>query len=467
MHEVEEDDSFLLASIEGISGPHHLSSRTTSSSSSPTSISTSANNAIENHRDFTSSSTKRKRLLGEEEGEAAEETDERRSNKKGKEKTSKAAKTKANSNNVEQKKGKEEKKKRTKKTAPEEDLLVLIDDHLVNEKGGTEYTSVCQRPDKDKPPVQYEVRALPIRNSIEWRTSFGVDDDDDGDDDGDDDDQEQDYTRRVRRRREVGQVLVRYSGAEFGRLVRDRGLRDEVRKIRAVHGDKVLTIVIEGLHSFLAQETRRTNRARKDGASRENENDGDTSSESYSDGSDEETTRCRGGRTNNGKTGDGAGRRVTPSLVDEAVVWLQIEAKCHVRRTDGPPESAGYMYRLTSAIANAPYRQESSFATFCAEATGKRSARTSTPQETWIRQLQQINKVSVGVAMAIADKYPTFRSLMSAYQNDSLKEQDKELLLQDIKVGSATTSKDRRVGPALSKRIYLVFTDEDGSQKVN
>jgi hypothetical protein len=38
-------------------------------------------------------------------------------------------------------------------------------------------------------------------------------------------------------------------------------------------------------------------------------------------------------------------------------------------------------------------RQESSFATFCAEATGKRSARTSTPQETWIRQLQQINKV--------------------------------------------------------------------------
>jgi hypothetical protein len=41
------------------------------------------------------------------------------------------------------------------------------------------------------------------------------------------------------------------------------------------------------------------------------------------------------------------------------------------------------------------------------------------------------------------------------------------LLLQDIKVGSATSSKDRRVGPALSKRIYLVFTDEDGSQKVN
>jgi hypothetical protein len=89
----------------------------------------------------------------EDEDEAEEETDERRSNKKGKEKTSKAAKTKANNGNVEQKKGKETKQnqQRTKKTAPEEDLLVLIDEHLVSEKGGAEYTSVCQRPDKDKP----------------------------------------------------------------------------------------------------------------------------------------------------------------------------------------------------------------------------------------------------------------------------------------------------------------------------
>mgnify|MGYP001039541985 CR=1 FL=1 len=111
-------------------------------------------------------------------------------------------------------------------------------------------------------PVQYEVRALPIRNSIEWRTSFGVDDDDEDDNEDDDDDQEQDYMRRARRR-EGGQVLVRYSGAEFGRLVRDRGLRDEVRKIRAVHGDKVLTIVIEGLHSFLAQEKRRARKGNR------------------------------------------------------------------------------------------------------------------------------------------------------------------------------------------------------------
>jgi hypothetical protein len=41
--------------------------------------------------------------------------------------------------------------------------------------------------------------------------------------------------------------------------------------------------------------------------------------------------------------------------------------------------------------------------------------------------VRRVRQVSVGIATAIADKYPTFRSLMSAYQNDSLKEQDKVL----------------------------------------
>jgi hypothetical protein len=40
-------------------------------------------------------------------------------------------------------------------------------------------------------------------------------------------------------------------------------------------------------------------------------------------------------------------------------------------------------------------------------------------------------------------------------------------MLQDIKIGSAVTSKDRRVGPALSKKIYHVFTDDDGTHKVS
>jgi len=62
----------------------------------------------------------------------------------------------------------------------------------------------------------------------------------------------------------VDHVLVKYSGAEFGRLARERSLlREEVQKIKAAHPHKKVTILIEGLKSFLAQETRRLNRALK------------------------------------------------------------------------------------------------------------------------------------------------------------------------------------------------------------
>jgi hypothetical protein len=68
--------------------------------------------------------------------------------------------------------------------------------------------------------------------------------------------------KRSRKTKEVRQVLVRYSGTEFGRLVRDRGLRDEVRRIRAVHGDKTLIFLLEDLKSLFARETRRNKGAR-------------------------------------------------------------------------------------------------------------------------------------------------------------------------------------------------------------
>lgn len=42
-----------------------------------------------------------------------------------------------------------------------------------------------------------------------------------------------------------------------------------------------------------------------------------------------------------------------------------------------------------------------------------------------------------------------------------------ELLLQDIKINAVVGSKGRKVGPSISKKIYHVFTDEDGTIKVN
>ena len=53
---------------------------------------------------------------------------------------------------------------------------------------------------------------------------------------------------------------------------------------------------------------------------------------------------------------DAARMRVTKKKLDSAAVWLQVNMKFHIRMTKDVAESSLYVLRLTTAIANAPYR---------------------------------------------------------------------------------------------------------------
>lgn len=66
-------------------------------------------------------------------------------------KSSKEKKTKTKTKN----------KRKRRKLAPEDHVLVLLDIHLLNEKGGDEYISVCKNPEKDKRSSSLPCLALP------------------------------------------------------------------------------------------------------------------------------------------------------------------------------------------------------------------------------------------------------------------------------------------------------------------
>lgn len=59
---------------------------------------------------------------------------------------------------------------------------------------------------------------------------------------------------------------------------------------------------------------------------------------------------------------DAARLRVTKKKIDSAAVWLQVNMKFHIRMTKDVAESSLYVLRLTTAIANAPYRYHTPFA---------------------------------------------------------------------------------------------------------
>ncbi|KFO08340.1 putative crossover junction endonuclease EME2, partial [Balearica regulorum gibbericeps] len=157
----------------------------------------------------------------------------------------------------------------------------------------------------------------------------------------------------------------------------------------------------------------------------------------------------------------------------QALVLLQLWGNMEVLFLDTWQEFGQHVSALTKAIAKRPYnwsvcrRQlESQELPFCAAgawASGVRVEKDGTGLwQVWKRQIQQFNRVSPATAAAIAEAYPSPSLLLQAYQECSTGD-EKRLLLSDIPVKSDISGKDRRVGPDLSRRIYLfmVSTDPD------
>ncbi|NXW09920.1 EME2 endonuclease, partial [Fregetta grallaria] len=151
-----------------------------------------------------------------------------------------------------------------------------------------------------------------------------------------------------------------------------------------------------------------------------------------------------------------------------ALVVLQLWGNIEVLFLDTWQEFGQHVSVLTKAIAKRPYKRqlESQELPFCAAgawASGVRVEKDGTGLwQVWKRQIQQFNRVSPATAAAIAEAYPSPSLLLQAYEECST-EDEKRLLLSDIPVKSDVGEKDRRVGPDLSRRIYLfmVSTDPD------
>ena len=107
--------------------------------------------------------------------------------------------------------------------------------------------------------------------------------------------------------------------------------------------------------------------------------------------------------------------------------------------------------------------QELSFCTAGVSGKGLRVEKDGTGLwQVWKRQIQQFNRVSPATAAAIAEAYPSPGLLVQAYEECST-EDEKLLLLSNIPVKSDISGKDHRVGPDLSRCIYLfmVSTNPD------
>ncbi|XP_063107428.1 crossover junction endonuclease EME1 isoform X1 [Cavia porcellus] len=167
--------------------------------------------------------------------------------------------------------------------------------------------------------------------------------------------------------------------------------------------------------------------------------------------------------------------------VEEALVDLQLHSEAQVRVVQSWKELADFACSITKAVAEAPFkklRDESSFS-FCLESGWARGVKVDRAGRglalVWRRQIQQLNRVSLDMASAIVDAYPSPQLLLqevtgnchSTKRSSPLQayrqchsDQERQNLLANIHVrrGVGVTATSRRVGPELSRRVYLQMT---------
>ncbi|KAK2490380.1 hypothetical protein MC885_011485 [Smutsia gigantea] len=151
--------------------------------------------------------------------------------------------------------------------------------------------------------------------------------------------------------------------------------------------------------------------------------------------------------------------------MEEALVDLQLHTQAQARIVQSWEELANFACTFTKAVAEAPFkklRDQTSFS-FCLESDWAGGAKVDRAGRglalVWRRQIQQLNRVSLEMASAVVDVYPSPQLLVQAYRR-CFSEQERQNLLADIKVrrGEGVTSTSRRIGPELSRRIYLQMT---------
>lgn len=150
---------------------------------------------------------------------------------------------------------------------------------------------------------------------------------------------------------------------------------------------------------------------------------------------------------------------------------IQIIAKCNSRLINTSQDLALMVYQCTKAISEIPYKLEknrnlNNKFDWYVMGDNRNTVRVDKDgnglRRLWQQQLCQFNLSSLEIAEAICSVYPSPSDLVEAYMNCTV---DEGLnLLKDIPIRRAAgpLTAVRKVGPELSKKIYLMFTSEDG-----
>ncbi|KFY45850.1 hypothetical protein V495_02789 [Pseudogymnoascus sp. VKM F-4514 (FW-929)] len=163
------------------------------------------------------------------------------------------------------------------------------------------------------------------------------------------------------------------------------------------------------------------------------------------------------GGTSSQRSRKKAAEYVDEDMVEDALLRLQVIHGVLIHHTTALVESAEWFAVFTQHIATIPYRRQRMAldTAFCME-TGQIKTGEDAP-DTYVRMLQEVNRVTAPIAYGIAAEYPSVKTLVEALKKDG-KDTLTHVRKSANKDGVIT---DKEVGKSVSKRVWSIFTGKD------
>jgi crossover junction endonuclease EME1 len=149
----------------------------------------------------------------------------------------------------------------------------------------------------------------------------------------------------------------------------------------------------------------------------------------------------------------------------ELIERLQLHLQLHPLRplihlTTSASSTATWIKIFTEHISTVPYRRlklstNLSSASFCMDSGQVKTGENAL--DTYVRMLQEVQRVTPSMAYGIAGQYGNVRALVSGFKKEG------PLMLEDVRKSANKDGalSERRLGPQVSKRLYKVFMGLD------
>lgn len=172
-----------------------------------------------------------------------------------------------------------------------------------------------------------------------------------------------------------------------------------IAKIKSTYPNCKPIYLIEGLTAWMRKNKNSRNRAYQAEVLRQMEPAPDTTT----------STRQRRKKTNKPESTP----PVDDDTIEDALLNLQVAHSCLIHHTNAPAESADWIKNFTEHVSTIPYRRErmeGNDSAFCMDVgqvkTGEDKA------DTFVKMLQEVNRVTASMAYGIVTKYPSVTDLI-------------------------------------------------------